>query len=221
MTLAALTSPGGMLSRRRALGFAAPLLLGGCGERAVWHDINVTGTSPDLRFALDRAPDGRGMTHADCRGAVTLLYFGYTCCPDACPLTMQNTSLALDRVGKRGDADIRVLFVSVDPGRDTLPILAEYVGLFGPEFVGLRGSADQLARLARRFRVAYDVTPASPGHPETVTHTSILYVFDRDGRARLIVPSLDTPTPDIGGLAGDLRRLLVERSGPSWIERLV
>ncbi len=213
-----------MIGRRRALaGLAAlPIAtagLAGCDGDA-WADIDVTGTSPDLAFTLAEAPTGRTVTASDFRGAPSMLYFGYTNCPDVCPLTLQNVSMALDRAGPAA-ADVRFLFVTVDPTRDTLPVLGQYVALFGPRFVGLRGTPDQLARLARRFRIAYAVTPATPGQPETVTHTSIIYVFDARGRARLIVPSLASATPDIKGVARDMARLGRSPTEVSWLDRFV
>ncbi len=207
------------LTRRATIAGLAAVPLAGCGEGGGWHDIDVTGTSPDLRFTLAEAPTGRTVTAATFHGHVTMLYFGYTTCPDVCPLTLQNVATALRRAGRRA-AGTRFLFVTVDPERDTLPVLAEYTALFGPEFIGLRGTPDQLARLARRFRVAYSVTPATSTTPEQVTHTSIIYVFDRLGAARLIVPSMATATPDIAGLASDLARLDRARGGASWLDRL-
>jgi len=128
-------------------------------------------------------------------------------------LTIQNVTTAL---GKTGDAakQIRFLFVTVDPGRDTMPVLKSYVGLFGPNFVGLRGDADQLELLAKRFRIAYSVTPSPDPRKYEVSHSSAIYVFDRQGDARLLVPSMASQTPDTDGLAADLVRLANER--PSW-----
>ena len=208
------------MTRRGAIAALLALPLAGCGDRDGWHDIDVTGTSPSLRFTLEEAPSGRTVTEADFRGAVTMLYFGYTSCPDICPLTLQNVSSALAAAGAAARGT-RFLFVTVDPGRDTPSVLANYVALFGPAFVGLRGTPDQLARLARRFRIAYAVTPATASEPEQVTHTSIVYVFDRSGAARLIVPSLATATPDIRGVASDLARLGRSPDGVSWFDRIV
>lgn len=204
-----------------ALASASLLPLAGCGgEGGAWHDIDVTGTSPALRFDLAEAPSGRTVTGRDFRGELAMLYFGYTSCPDVCPLTLQNAATALARAG-RSAVGTRFLFVTVDPGRDTLPVLAQYAALFGPRFVGLRGTPDQLARLARRFRIAYSVTPATATEPEQVAHTSIVYVFDRSGAARLIVPSLASANPDIAGVASDLGRLGRARRDASWLDHLV
>ncbi len=178
-----------------------------------WHDLDVTGTSPSLKFTMQATPDGHTVTQADYRGLVTMLYFGYTFCPDVCPLTLQNVTSA---VAKTGDAakTIRFLFVTVDPNRDTIKVLNTYAGLFGPQVIGLRGDADQLERLASRFRIAYSVTPSAETSKYEVTHSSAIYVFDRQGGARLLVPSMASQTPDIDGLAADLVRLTAEQ--PSW-----
>jgi protein SCO1 len=203
------------LKRRAALGLLAtalPLAAARADDQH-WHDIDVTGTSPSLDFTLQATPDGRAATQANYLGFVTMLYFGYTFCPDVCPLTMQNVAAALNKTGDAAK-QIRFLFVTVDPGRDTIPVLKNYVGLFGPDFVGLRGDADQLVRLAKRFRIAYSVTPSSDPHKYEVTHSSAIYVFDKQGDARLLVPSMASQEPDINGLAADLVRLTNEK--PSW-----
>jgi protein SCO1/2 len=151
-----------------------------------------------------------------------MLYFGYTFCPDVCPLTMQNVATALAKTGKAAK-DIRFLFVTVDPQRDTIPVLKTYVSLFGPEFIGLRGDADQLELLTKRFRIAYSVTPSSDPAKYEVTHSSAIYVFDRQLNARLLVPSMASKTPDIDGLAADLARLVNERpvSWFGWLRGMV
>ncbi len=109
---------------------------------------------------------------------------------------------------------VRVLFVTVDPDRDTLPVLADYVKNFGPEVEALRGTPDQLAALARRYRVVYSVAPATQDHAYEVTHSSAIYVFDATGAARLLVPSLAAARPDIKGTTADLRRLIDEAHSP-------
>jgi protein SCO1/2 len=181
-----------------------------------WHDIDMRGVSPPLRFSMTRASDGRLVTEADYRGKVVLLYFGYTFCPDVCPLTLGNIAHVLQRLGGRAD-QVRVLFVTVDPGRDTLPVLKQYAAAFAPQVVGLRGTPDALTALARRYRVAFSVTPAHDGAPYQVTHSSAIWVFGRSGAVRLLVPSLATADADLAGVTGDLRRLLAEATagGPA------
>jgi protein SCO1/2 len=181
--------------------------LAGCQGTAGWHNTDIHGSLPALDFDMVRANDGAAVTGADYRGKVTLLYFGYTYCPDVCPMTLSNIAQAVKSLGPSGSS-VRVLFVTVDPDRDTLPVLKRYVAAFGAGVDGLRGTPDTLVALARRYRVAYSVTPAAPGRAYEVTHSSAIYVFDKSGAPRLLVSSLSGEKPDIAGTAQDLRRLL-------------
>ena len=156
---------------------------------------------------MTRATDGKEVSATDFKGKVTLLYFGYTFCPDVCPTTLLNLTIVLKKLGPEAD-DVRVLFVTVDPNRDTLDVLKQYMQAFAPQTVGLRGSPDQIAALAKRYRVAYSVKPATKGHPYEVTHSSAVYAFDRNGEVRLLVSGLATTNPDLDGFADDLRTLL-------------
>jgi protein SCO1/2 len=184
-----------------------------------WHDIDVTGSSPALDFVMQATPEGVTQTQLNYRGFITMLYFGYTFCPDVCPLTMQNVTTALGKTGAAAK-QIRFLFVTVDPKRDSIAVLKDYVTLFGPNFVGLRGSPDQLAYLAKRFRIAYSVEPSDDPAKYEVTHSSAIYVFDKQGNARLLVPSMASQTPDINGLAADLVRLVDEKPATGWMSWL-
>ena len=156
-------------------------LLGGCRSGDERSAIDISGNSPPLDFAMTRASDRRRVTEADYRGDIVMLYFGYTFCPDVCPTTLANVAGVLKRLGPDAER-VRLLFVTVDPDRDTLPALADYVKNFAPEIDGLRGDADQIASLARRYRIAYSVTPATATHAYEVTHGSAIYVFDAHGR---------------------------------------
>ncbi|HEY1260780.1 MAG TPA: SCO family protein [Stellaceae bacterium] len=214
-----------VVEARLVYGFAlaALLLLAGCGDSRKWHSIDVSGSLPPLSFTMTRAEDGRTVTEADYRGEIVLLYFGYTFCPDVCPTTLANLDDVLARLGP-GAAHVRVLFVTVDPNRDTPAVLAAYVKNFGPQVDGLRGTPDQLAALARRYRVAYSVAPATANHPYEVIHGSAVYVFDGADRARLIIPSLASSHPDIAGSAADLKRLAEQKTAahwPGWLRRLI
>lgn len=198
----------------------ALMLLAGCDSSAKWHAIDVSGSLPALAFTMTRASGGQEVTQADYRGSIVLLYFGYTNCPDVCPETLSNLAQVLTRIGP--DArQVRVLFVTVDPNRDTPPVLAAYVKNFAPQIEGLRGTADQLAALARRYRVVYSVTPATKDHPYEVTHSSAIYVFDAAGAARLIIASLSSTHPDIPGTAADLKRLVEASHPPGLLARLL
>jgi protein SCO1/2 len=189
---------------RRIAAICLLALLAGCGRSGTnWHATNITGAMPALSFSLSRASDGAPVRAADYRGKVVILYFGYTHCPDICPATLANLADAIAKLGGQAD-DVRVLFVTVDPNRDSGPVLASYVRAFGPQIEGLRGTDDQLTDLTRRYRVVYSVTPDSPGHPYEVMHSAAAFFFDPNGRARLVA----TKTDDVTDLASNLKQLL-------------
>jgi protein SCO1/2 len=190
---------------RRALFLFLPILLfaTGCSEHAGWHATDITGAMPTLALSMTRANDGKPVTAKDYRGKITLLYFGYTHCPDICPTTLANLSDMLQQLGSRADG-VRILFVTVDPARDTDAVMHDYVKAFAPQIDGLRGSDDALVALARRYRVAYGVTPASGKNPYTVMHSDAVFFFDNSGHARLVATSTD----DTRGITSDVRRLL-------------
>jgi protein SCO1/2 len=171
------------------------LILVGCSKPA-WHMTDISGAMPRLDFAMTAA--GKPVTAADYRGKVVVLYFGYTHCPDVCPATL--TDLA-DMLGKVASPDVRVLFVTVDPARDTDSVLADYARAFSPQVIGLRGSDNALAALARSYRVSYSV---KPGPPYAVMHSNAVFFFDRDGKARLVT----TDTSNTAAMAEDVKRLL-------------
>jgi protein SCO1/2 len=181
---------------------AALITLAGCGNSQHWGLKNITNLMPDLRFTLT---DQSGKTvHArDYRGKVLMLYFGYTHCPDVCPTTLATLAQALKALGKDADA-VRVLFVSVDPARDTSEVLKDYVQAFGPQFVGLSGDEATLRKLARRYRVTFALDKPDAKGDYTVSHSSAVFVFDQQGRVRLLGRGSDTPA----AIAGDLTRLM-------------
>lgn len=159
-----------------------------------------------------RGNDGKEVTAANYRGKVTLLYFGYTYCPDVCPTTLSNLSRIVRSLGPDAKS-VRVLFVTVDPNRDTLAALKQYADAFAPAVDTLRGTPNEIAALARRYRVAYSVKPEAPGQSYEVTHSSSVFAFDRQGAARLLVTSLSTDAADREGTAEDLRRLIGSKTG--------
>ena len=188
----------------RLAALALFLLTAACGRQdSGGHATDITGAMPALDFSMTRANDGKAVSAADYRGKVVILYFGYTHCPDICPTTLANLSEAFGKLGGRA-GDVRVLFVTVDPNRDALALMKGYVNSFAPQIDGLRGTPDQLTALARRYRVAYSVTPESPGHPYEVMHSNAVFFFDRSGRARLVA----TATDNNAALTADLTRLL-------------
>lgn len=187
--------------------------LAGCDEKKPWHDTDLTGSSlSDLAFSMTRADDGRKVDATDYRGKVVMLYFGYTFCPDVCPLTIANAVQVLHKLKDKAK-DVRILFVTVDPDRDTQPVLKDYADAFAPEVDGLRGTPNALAAMARRYRVAYSVDASPDPSKYTVTHSSAVYVFDKSGAIRLLVTSLDRSDPKTDDVAEDIGRLVDENGG--------
>jgi protein SCO1/2 len=180
-----------------------PLVLATCTSSSQhWALNNVTGHLPDLAFRLT-GDDGKPVDATAFRGKLVLLYFGYTHCPDVCPLAMTHLHAVMHELGAQAD-EARILFVSVDPARDTPALLHAYARAFDPRAVGLTGSADALRELAKRYRIAFSLgKPDANGNYE-VTHSSAVFVFDRDGRARLLATSAD----DVAGIVHDLKQLL-------------
>ena len=185
-----------------------------------WNSTDLSGAMPALQFTMMRASDGKTVTAADFKGKIVLLYFGYTFCPDVCPTTLLNLTTMLKSVGKDADA-VRLLFVTVDPGRDTLPVLKDYTDAFAPQVVGLRGTPDELATLAKRYRVSYSVTPAADGRPYEVTHSSAVYVFDRAGNIKLLFSDLALAKADTKPELADLRTLIAGSGAGGWWRRLL
>ena len=185
-----------------------------------WYSKDMTGVLPALNFTMTRASDGKTVTAADYKGKIVLLYFGYTTCPDVCPTTLLNVTDMLKTLGKRAD-DVRMLFVTVDPNRDTLAILKEYTDAFAPQVVGLRGTPDQLTTLAKRYRVSYSVTPAHDGKPYEVTHGAAVYVFNRQGDIKLLLTRLSTANTKLAPMTEDLREMVAGAGRDSWWRRLL
>jgi protein SCO1/2 len=196
------------------------LMAGAPSPARAWNSTDMTGALPALSFTMTRASDGKTVTAADYKGKIVLLYFGYTFCPDVCPTTLMNITDMLKSMGKAAD-DVRVLFVTVDPTRDTLPVLKQYTESFAPQVVGLRGTPDQLETLAKRYRVAYSVTPASNGHAYEVTHGAAVYVFNRAGDIKLLFSGLAAQNTKLKPITDDLREMVAGEGSGSWWRRLL
>jgi protein SCO1/2 len=188
-----------------ALMLALAALIGGCsGEQPDWNLKNVTDVVADLDFKLQQAPDGTTVTEASFADRVRVLFFGFTNCPDICPATLAKVSAALDSVDPETRKQVRVLFVSVDPNRDTLSKLAEYTSAFGPRVTGLTASEAHLRELVKDYNVTFSYGDAYPDGQYNVSHSSAIFVFDREGHARL----LGRTSASVEGLASDLKRLV-------------
>jgi protein SCO1/2 len=186
----------------RAIGAAFLLsLLAACAP-PVFKAVDITGADYARDFSLEAASGGK-RSLADFRGKVVVVFFGFTQCPDVCPTTLSDMAEVKKRLGADGDK-LQVVFITVDPERDTAALLSQYVPQFDPSFIGLAGSAEQTAVTAREFKVFYQKVPGKTPSTYTIDHTAASYVFDREGRVRLFVRHA-TPVDDI---VADIRRLL-------------
>ena len=187
---------------------ASALAVAACGPRGPsFQGSDVTGSSFGRDFSLTD-PAGRTRTLADYRGKAVALFFGYTQCPDVCPTTLAALAGAMKTLG--ADADrVQVIFVTVDPDRDTADLLAKYVPAFDPRFVGLRGDAAATERVAREFKVIYQKVPGTAPDRYTMDHSAGTFLFDPQGRLR--VYEGNAASADV--FAHDLRALLDEAKG--------
>lgn len=171
---------------------ALSLVLTACEDPANQPVVPVVNRLPDLRFSLQTA-GGQTLTQDDFKGKIPLVFFGYANCPDVCPTTMARLAQVTEKLGDAG-RDIRILFISVDPHRDTPELLQKYVRAFDNErAVGLAGTPAQIESLARRYRVSYQIL--EPENPDDrnydVSHSKGVFVFDREGEVRLLVTDIE------------------------------
>lgn len=176
--------------------------LASCGQGPHFNTTRVNGATygPGLRL-----PDhnGRMRTLADFRGKAVVIFFGYTNCPDVCPTTLAMLMQVMQQLGPDA-ARVQVLYVTVDPVRDTAERLKMYVTAFYPDFLGLTGSEAEIARVAREFSVVYEKHGDIASGRYSVDHTAGCFIFDPQGHARLFARHGETPER----IAADLRLLL-------------
>ncbi|MGB7541369.1 MAG: SCO family protein [Burkholderiales bacterium] len=178
------------------------LALSGCGiSGPTFKNTDITGADYGKDFTLT-GHDGKVRTLADFRGKVVVMFFGYTHCPDVCPTTLAELKAVKDRLGEDGKR-MQVLFVTIDPERDTPKLLAHYVPAFDPDFLGLYGDPAAVARVAKDFRVFYQKVPGTTPDSYTMDHTAGSYVFDPQGRLRLFAREGNS-----ANLAADIQTLL-------------
>jgi protein SCO1/2 len=147
---------------------------------------------------------GKAVTDRDFRGKYMLVYFGYTFCPDVCPTTLNAVADAMDKLGP-ASASIRPLFVTVDPKRDTPAVVKQYAAAFGPNIEGLTGTAEQIAQIAREYRVYYAEHRTGPGPDDySMDHSSVLYLMSPDGN--FVAPLRTDQTG--GEMAANLKKLM-------------
>lgn len=147
---------------------------------------------------------GRLVTQADFAGGFSLIYFGFTWCPDACPTELGTMIAALDLLGEE-ERRVTPIFITVDPERDTVPVMADYVARFHPRLVGLTGSPQQVAQAARVFRVYYAKAAGSGATDYLVDHSLLIYLTGPDGRVRQVFRASTTPEQMAAAIRAQLR----------------
>lgn len=173
------------MTRKGWFAVVVALVLAACGDTE-WRTKDISGLMPELAFELT-GESGETITAQRFEGQITLVFFGFTNCPDACPTTMAALAQVLDQLPQDIASRIRVLYVSVDPDRDTPAQLAEYTDAFGERFIGATGSQEQLRELTKRYRVTYSYGDAKGQSDDyDVSHSSAVFVFDGAGEPRLM-----------------------------------
>ena len=179
--------------------FSLCLVLAGCESKAVFNALDITGIEgygSDFRL-IDHT--GRPRTMADFRGKVVVMFFGYTHCPDVCPTTLAEMRQVMQILGKDAER-LQVLFVTVDPARDTQELLSKYVPSFNPTFLGLYGDSVATEKVARDFKIIYRRAEGKTAESYSVDHSAASLVFDPQGRLRLFITyglGADKIAPDI------------------------
>ena len=180
------------------------MILAACSPKPEFKNIDITGgTAFGKDFSL-LDPDGKLRTLNDFKGKVVVMFFGYTQCPDVCPTTLTEMQQVMTLLGPQSDK-VQVLFVTVDPERDTATILKQYVPSFDARFLGLR-PADEVAleKVTKDFKIYYKKVPGTSPGSYTIDHTAGSYAFDPEGRLRLYIKHAQGPET----LVHDLKELL-------------
>lgn len=182
--------------RRRALRLAAsgalalsmPWALAACGDKGpAFKGSDITGTQLGKDWALTDF-NGQPRTLASFAGKVVVVFFGYTQCPDVCPTSLAELADVMHKLGPDADK-VQVLFITVDPDRDTAQVLKQYATAFDPRFLALRGTAEETRKAAAAFKAYYAKVPGKSGAADdyTMDHTAAFYLFDPKGQARVLV----------------------------------
>lgn len=201
------------MTARRAFLLSLLLLAAACGDgKPQFRNTDITGADYAKDFALTDH-NGRKVTLADYRGKVVSVFFGFTQCPDVCPTALAEMREVVERLGADG-AKLQVLFITIDPERDTQALLAQYVPAFHPGFVGLYGDAATTARVAKDFKVFYQKVAGKTPGSYSMDHSAGTYVFDQQGALRLFVrpaPPGEPASASAERLVSDIRLLLSGR----------
>ena len=173
-----------------ALVFALAMLTG-CDfantPKVPFHSADITGIKGyGDNFRLTDH-NGKPRSMDDFRGKVVAIFFGYTFCPDVCPTTLSDMRQVMKSLGDKSD-QLQVLFVTVDPKRDTKDVLARYVPAFHPAFLGLNGDEAQTQKVTRDFKIVACMVPGQSADTYTYDHTAGMLIFDKQGQLRLMAP---------------------------------
>ena len=164
---------------------ALPLLLAGCGQGAAPSpEAPLAGARIGGPFTLTNQ-DGRQVSDRDFAGRYRLMYFGYTYCPDVCPVDLQKLMAGYKKLEQSDPAlaaKVAPIFVTIDPARDTPPVLKQYVTAFSPKLIGLTGTPEQIAKVAKAYRVFYQKAPGAGPDDYVMDHTLLIYLMDGDGK---------------------------------------
>ena len=166
---------------------ASLVMLGGCfGDDENWNGKDISGLMPELAFELT-GTSGDTVTAEQTDGNIRLLFFGFTSCPDICPATLQKLSRAVKDLPEALRTDTQIVFVSVDPQRDTPERIDSYVSFFSDRAIGLTGEEPALRELSKRYRTTFGYDEPDADGNYNVSHSGAVYVFDREGKARLLI----------------------------------
>ncbi|MGL4313370.1 MAG: SCO family protein [Sphingomonas sp.] len=181
---------------RRGMALALPLMLvAGCSPAQRSIDPPLAHAQIGGPFTLTDQ-NGRRVSDHDLAGKFRLIYFGYTYCPDVCPVDVQNLAHGVKVLEKRDAAlarQIVPIFITVDPARDTPAVLKQFVGAFHPRMLGLTGSPQEIAKVAKEFGIFYKAEPKDATGAYTVDHSRVAYLMGRDGRPLALVRHDGTP----------------------------
>lgn len=194
-----------MTRRLVVVWLAALIALTACQPAAqppAFKATDITGATFAQDFRLTDH-NGRVRTLADFRGKAVAIFFGYTHCPDVCPTTLSDFAAALKLLGPQADR-VQVIFVTLDPQRDTPAILKQFVPAFNPGFLGMYTDPEDLKRLAKEYKVVYQKTSVKSADDYLLDHSAGTYVYDPQGRLRLLMPYGSSPE----AIAHDLKLLL-------------
>ncbi|MDL0433520.1 SCO family protein [Marinobacter sp. TBZ242] len=164
----------------------ATVILAGClGDDESWRGKDISGLMPELAFELTDT-SGNTITASETNGEIRMLFFGFTSCPDVCPATLQKLARAVNDMPDNLQKDTRIVFVSVDPRRDTPDRIESYVDFFSERAIGLTGEEKALRELSKRYRTTFGYDDPDAEGNYNVSHSGAVYVFDREGDARLL-----------------------------------